>query len=1177
MRKRALLAGLAASAALYLQPAAIFAQVTTATIHGTVTDSTGAVVPGANITVLNTSTGVRSTAKTDSRGYYAVPELQVGGPYRVTIAAPGFSAFQTESLMLNVNDNRDVDGKLQVGSSAQTVQVQANAVQVETSETQLKTDIGGKEITQLPLLGRDASQLEKTTPGVVESSDRFGNFSSNGSQTTQSSFLLDGADINDSSLQNLGIVVNPDALYEEAIVTSTLNPEYSRNSGAVVNQTLKTGTNAFHGNAFEFYRDTFLNNGSYFSAVRPQFHQNLYGGTFGGPIFKNKLFFFVAYQGYRNRTGTTQQTNVFSPAQLSGDFSADTNVQTQVANSAGLSTNPIPFAIDGCTAGTPWNVCFPNGKLPSTAFNPLALQLVQKYVPAANNIQASSAGTSYLYNFNTADSGASDQGIIRIDYHPTQNDTLWASSIFQSAPAEDTLPFGGATLPGFNEVDASHIKIFNADYTHIFNSTTTNELRAGYFRFNFAAVNPQTIVQPSSAGFNITPQSPEAGLPNIGLTGYFTLGFSYEGPQPRKDTNLLGSDIFTKIAGNHSLKFGATYEQFGVDNPYYADNNGVYAYSGSGLYSSGDPALDYLMGIPDSYAQESGSLIDAISHEYYAFAQDSWKATPDLTLNYGIAWDTETPWTNHQFAGEGITCWQNSSATSKIYPNGAPGLLYPGDPGCSTYGAASVKWDHFGPRFGFDWSPSSGPGLLTGSNGEHTLAIRGGFGMYYNRDQEEEALQNLSSPPYLFESLGASDFGGSPGFANPFADVAGNGSEPNPFPYNRPAPGAQLNWNNYTDLDISNVDKSYSVPYSYNFNLNIQKQLPGRMVAQIGYVGSLGRRLPRVTEDDPITAAGHAACLANPACSSDGSRLHLDFPQYAAQPAVAPNGSPWYLSVGDQLTNGSSSYHSLQLSLEKQTSHGLYFTLAYTYSHALDNDSGYESSSGTGSPNGTGLSNGRSINFVPGFASLNYGDSDYDARQRFVALYVYAIPLLQSMRDKKLVNEAIGGWHVSGTTTVQTGFPVTLSQSGAYKSLWCDAYSYYGCPDNPNTSTFHIKSLNPRASGHLWFDPTQFSSEALGTFGNTPRNFFHGPGFNYTDMQLYKDFPIGGAESPRVLQIRLESYNVFNHPNFAQPDGDFSDSTFGQITNVIQPSSFGGQSTDPQPGRATQLSAKFSF
>lgn len=1154
------------------------AQVTTASIHGTVTDASGAVIPNASIAVLNTSTGISTAAQADAKGYYVVTPLQPGGPYAVTISAAGFQNYQSNGLTLHVNDNREVNGKLNVGGTSQSVQVNANAVQVETADTQLKTDIVAKEISQLPLLGRDATQLQKTAPGVVEASDRSGGFASNGAQAEQNSYLLDGADVNDPSLQDNGIIVNPDALAEETIVSSTLNPEYSRNSGAIINLTLKTGTNAFHGSGFEFYRDTFLNNGGYFSRTRPPFHQNLYGGTLGGPVLKNKLFFFLAYQGYRHGTGVTRQTPVFSPAQLAGNFSADNKR---------LSTHPMPFAIAGCPAGTAWRSCpaLANHTLPTSAFDPLALRLTQTYVPAANVVTSNNGQTSYLYNFNTSNSAVSDQGVIRVDYHLSQKDALWASSIFQSSPSVSTLPYGGATLPGFTEVSAEHFKIFNADYTHTFNSSTINELRAGYYRFNFAAVNPQKIVLPSSAGFNITPQSPLAGLPTIGLTGYFTLGFSNFGPQPRKDSNLLGSDVFTKIVRNHSLKFGATFEQFGVNNPYFSHNNGDFSYSGTGAYSSGDPAIDYLLGIPSSYLQASGSIIDAISHEYYVFAQDSWRVTNNFTLNYGLAWDVETPWANHQYAGEGITCWQNSSATSKIYPNGAPGLLYPGDPGCTTYGLAKVQYNHFGPRLGFAWSPTSGPAMLVGNSGSHEFAVRGGLGIYYNRDQEEEALQNLSSPPYFFQSIGAADFGGSPGFKDPFTDVTAAVSEPNPFPYVLPRPGSQLNWSNYAEGQISNVAKNYLVPYSYNFNLNIQRQLTGNMVLQIGYVGAVGRKLSRISEADPITAAGHAACAANPACSSDGARLHLDYPQYAAQPAIvpgsvdpvfAPAGIPWYLSVGNQLSNGASSYHSLQASLAKQLSHGLYFTLAYTYSHALDNSSGYESSSATSSPNSVGGSNGRVVNSVPGFEYLNYGNSDYDARHRFVALYNYEVPLLQSMRDNVLMKEALGGWHLTGVTALQTGFPVTITESGIYASLWCDQFSYYGCSDTPNTSNFHIPTLNPRNKGNAWFNTSVFSPEKTGTFGNVGRNFFHGPGYNYTNLSLYKDFPIG-KESSRFLEIRLESYNVFNHANFGQPDGDFSDSTFGQVLSVDQPSSFGGQANDPQPGRATQLGAKFSF
>jgi hypothetical protein len=387
-----------------------------------------------------------------------------------------------------------------------------------------------------------------------------------------------------------------------------------------------------------------------------------------------------------------------------------------------------------------------------------------------------------------------------------------------------------------------------------------------------------------------------------------------------------------------------------------------------------------------------------------------------------------------------------------------------------------------------------------------------------------------------------------------------------------------LNWPNYAELDFSNPNSKYTPPYSYNFNLNVQRELGNKMVLQVGYVGSIGRKLSRTFEGDPITPAGHASCLADPACEALASIIHLAYPQYTAQPATVPGTAiPWYLSAAQQGSNGASSYHSLQVSLQKQLSHGLYFTLAYTYSHALDDYSGYESSYGNGTPNGVGALNGRAINYTPGFEKLNYGNSDYDARHRFVALYNYEIPILAGMRDHLIVNEVLGKWHVSGTTALQTGFPVTIQDFGAYSSLWCDAYSYYGCADNPNTSSFKIKFMNPRSANHQWFDTSAFSPEPLGTWGNVGRNFFHGPGYNYTDLQLYKDFPLA-KDNARYVELRLESYNVFNHTNFAEPDGNFSDGPlFGTIESVIQPSNFGVSAGDPQPGRATQLSAKIYF
>ena len=1150
-----------------------FAQTTVSSIHGTVTDSSGAVLPDAKVTVLNTSTGIAVAATTDRSGYYVFTSLQPGGPYTVTIEATGFQKFESKGINLVVNANWAADAKLAIGNSQQSVTVDATALQVETSNTQLEQVATAEQIESIPLAGRDASGLQKLEPGVVESSDRFGSFSSNGNQTPQNSFLISGIDINDPALQSEGIQINPDALQEENIVTSTMNPEFARNSGAVVNQVLKNGTNHLHGSGFEFYRDTFMNNGDYFSPTRPVFHQNLYGGTLGGPIYRNKLFFFTGYQGLRNRTAQTSTPETLNSDQFNGNFTNDVNYNTGAPNSAGLTTNPLPFNVGSCVAGETWAQCFSSGtvNIPTTQWNPLAANLIKTYVPQSN---LTLGGQAY-YSFNPVDSEGADQGIIRADFTPDSKDTIWASSIFQSSPSASTLTFGGGSFPGFPSNEGDHFKLFGASWTHSFSGTKLNELRAAYYRNPFAAVGVGKVVQPSSLGFSINSQDPAAGVPYIAVGSYFNLGFSFEGPQPRLDTNLSYADNFTWIHGNHSIKFGGLFEQFRVHNPFDLYNNGYYSFGGTGQFSSGDPLIDFALGVPDNYYQSNNGFINAVSEELYGYVQDNWKATPNLTVNFGLAWDVEKPNQNHQDDGLGIICWQNSSAESQIFPGAPPGLQFPGDPGCNNAGSPVPHYNRFGPSLGLAWSPSSGPSKIIGRPGSHDFSIRAGFGLYYNRDQEEQSLQNLEDPPFLYVSHGAGDVGGSPAFANPYMDVANRAgfSEANPFPYTPPAAGATVNWPNYAELQLAAFNKNYLPPYTYNFNVNIQRAIGGNMVAQIGYVGSLSHRLASWYDGDAISPAGHQACLNDPVCSAYPADVRYFFPQYADQTAIVPgsagegplgNGIPWYLSVGEQNSEGGSNYNSFQASLIKAPSHGLQFTLAYTYSHALDDGSGYESATG---------SHGNVHNYTPGFEHLNYGSSDFDARHRLSTSYVYTVPVAGFLRSNVIAREALGGWGISGITALQTGFPVGINY-GTQNSLWCDAFSYFGCADVPNTSSFNPKQYSIRGSAtHQFFDTTPFSPEPEGTFGNATRNFLHGPGFNYTNLSLTKNIQFS-ADNVRYIQLRLEAFNAFNHANFANPNGTFLNSGFGQVTSVDHSAD---PNSDPSPGRVIQIAGKFYF
>ena len=1169
-------------------------------IRGGVTDSTGAAIVGATVTATNTKTGVVTVVKTDSKGRYDFVQLAVGD-YTISISQTGFKTEKTDAVTLVVNQVYNLDVPLAPGGTQEVVEVQGDAVQVDREDIQLKTLFTDQQIVDLPLIGRNFTQLEQLAPGVQASSDRFGTFSANGSQSNQSSYLINGQDSNDLPLNTAAIVPSPDAISQFNLITSTLNAEYGRNSGAIVNALIKSGTNSIHGSAFEFYRDTFLDSKNFFQFAtgKPVFHQNQYGGTLGGPIWKDKTFLFLSYQGFRARNlNATENTTILNNNELGGNFTADPVIN---------SVNVVPFAFTGpqglCGPGTTllvWAQCFngvgaatynattskwtansallfaSNNTIGTTALNPVAKAYASKFL--SNKVNTGANG--YIWNANTIQ--GYDQGIIRLDHNLTAKDSLWTTVFFQSSPSTDDVPFTGATVPGFGDSNARHYKQFNASYTHTFSSSVINEFRVGYTRFNYGAVQPATPTQPSSLGFAINSQnSASAGLPYVSVGGNysFALGFSTNGPQPRKDQTYQLTDNLTIVKGAHSFKMGFDGRRFQVDNPFYGRNNGSYAFAAGGKYSTGNAGLDFLIGIPDSYGQGSGGRIDAKAYETYSFIQDTFKATKSLVLNYGIGYQIDTTLDNLQNKGLGVNCVSFTGGQSKVFPSAPAGILFPGDTGCSKSGY-SMRYGHFGPRFGFDFSPSAG--MLSGGDA-HKLAIRGGIGLYFNRAEEELSLQNLGAVPFSQNSSGAGDLGGSPAFTNPFNDVTGNAalSEANKFPFTPPAAGAtNVNFGQFTPLGISTTNPNLTAPSAYNLNLNVQRELPSRMVAQVGYVGSLGRHLIRIGEANPITLASAASCAATPACVTGRSTQHYNYPTHSQ---VAGN---ILASDGQQNSDGASSYNSLQASIHKDPTHGFSFLAAYTYAHALDNGSGYENSYA------------RPNNPYPGYQYLNYGDSGFDNRHRFVVSYTYELPLPSGV--KGLTRTLLGSIKFSGITTMALGFPFAITDTGTYQSLTCDAYSYYGCSDVPiRLNPSKIGKLNPRsATGYgigsytgssglggatasnptqtlkpnLWFQPSNFAHESgcgivvgctpvYGNFGNAGRDIIHGPGINNTDLQVSKVFVY--HERYRV-ELRMEGYNVWNHTQFSAPSGAASSSNFGRVTSAAS-------------GRTVQLAGKFYF
>ncbi len=1147
-----------------------------ARIRGIVTDPQDAVIAGAQITATNIATGVKYTTVSGQDGGYFFPQLPIGS-YSVSASMQGFQSFNATGIVLHIDQEYVEPIKMKVGSAAEVVEVSASSVQVDTTDMQFSNIVDSTQMVELPLIGRNFSGLTLTLPGVQASSagERIGGPSVSGSQQQQSAFTINGADTNDIALNTQVISPILDALAQFNLISGPMDAEYARNSGAIISASIKSGTNTVHGNVFDFYRDTFLNTNNFFqksvsgapTPVSP-YHQHIVGGTVGAPILKNKLFIFGAFQAQPSRSPQgAGSVTVYTPANLTGDFSTDNgSTATRPApNSNGVIPNwgkfsgthkiPSTITIAGCTPGEVWSQCAYDlqGKIPAAGFNSVTTALAKKYVPAANN-----GTTGYVFNETINRIDYQEDG--RVDFNPTSKDQLSFIGIYQFVNVANTIPFSGATVPGFGDGSITHVQQYTFDYVRQLNSTTVNDFAVHWTRLNYKSSFPQQTAMPSTAGFNITPQDPvSATIPRLSVSGFFTLGGTNNGPQPRVDSNYQIEDNFSKVFGRHSLKFGWDGRRFNVSNIFDASNSGSYSFTGtsSSKYGSGDASLDFLLGIPASYAQGTGSIIQASAFLNYFYAQDTWKVLDNLTLNYGVGYSIDTPMLNHQYGGIGVGCFIVGEQ-SIIFPGAPKNLVYPGDPGCTNSGQATMHYGQFGPRLGFAWSPNLG----SISGGQGKFSIRGGFGIYYNRTEEESSLQTLGTPPFGFTSAGAADFGGSPSLVNPFADINGGltttgnvASENNRFPYVQPKAGSSISFAKLEPIfNISGFAPSFRAPYAENFQLSVERELPSKIVARVSYVGSLGRRNQTALEANPETAAGHAACLANPDCITNQDT------QASAYPANKLANSTGIIEMGQVGSESSSNYTALQASVTKGQTHGLLFQLSYTWAHSLDTGSSFE---------GTGFGNSGERGFNQYQPSLNYGDSSFDARHRLVFSPVYVIPFKQSGSAYSLRNLALSGWQISAITAVATGMPYDISYGGwgTSASLYCDAaYSFYACPDVPNQIA-PLSRSNPRlrdSSGYgTWFGGDSFADEVTGSFGNVHRNPYHGPGINNTNLILAKNFSLS-ADGSRSLQLRMESDNAFNHTQFGAPDGLYGDATFGQITSAAS-------------ARQTQLAAKFSF
>jgi hypothetical protein len=1145
-------------------------------ITGTITDPSGAVVAGCQVTATNVGTGVSTTVASGPSGNYEFLQLAAPGIYKVSARQSGFKVYEVQNIHLELNQPFALNIKLELGAVAQLVSVEAVVAQINTTSMQLGTTITGNEIQDMPLASRNWIQLQQIQPGVTSASDRLGaglngtTFATNGAETQQNSFYVNGVDTADIALNTAAVIPSPDAIGEFHMVTSTINPEYGRNSGAILNAVIKSGTNALHGDGFEFYRDTFLDARNFFQQTVSPFQQNQFGGTIGGPIWipkvyngKDRSFFFFSYEGTRNVIPQAFGVpTVYTGQERNGDFSdlppyynsnnpEPANSPCGTGYSGPFGPNPLAQTIGTKTPGTPYCVAFPTGVIPQASLNPLATKLMTQFVPSPN------LGTNQ-YTFNPSIPGVLDQYIGRVDHTFSSHDSIWGYNFWQRNLTTQTLPFVGATLPGFEESDAARTQQYALAWNHVFSGNTLNEARFGYFRVNIQSVNAVDPINPTKYGFTgINPQFPStASLPAMDLTGYFNLGFSEYGPQPRLDSTYQVIDNFSHIAGRHTLKFGFSMNRFEVYNPFGLFISGYFDYGGAGSFSTGNAGADFLIGQPDYFIQDNGAIIDARSREYYFYGQDEFKLRPNLTITFGAGWDIETPYLNLYYEGKEVNAFRQGQQ-STVFPLAPTGVLWPGDAGINSTGGVHTPSHDIAPRLGFAWSPG----------GSKNWSIHAGVGIYYNRTEEELALQNLSTPPFSLLSFGVGDVGGSPSFATPYSGWCGppvtTCSRPNPFPY-APQFGASVPIP--TPIAISTLSPHFGSPMSGNYNVTVERQLGSTTTVTVAYVGNQGRHLEEDYETNPAgnrngnPAAAAAGC--SPFSGSFGSCAGSTFRYNPVTTGLA--------TIAQQATDANSNYNSLQIQVNKRLTHGMGFMASYTWSRFFDDNSTPDNQDGFIPPG------------VNPFGGM-YGPSDNDAPQRLVLSYEYTLPFYHFAPHARPL---IDGWKFVGITTFQSGFPIRMADTSAPSDTCWGAEEVIDvlCWDRPAVTGTRFAKQNPRTysitlpgqttpTPNYYFNPATFTSAPAGTFaGEIGRNTFYGPGLNNFDLSLLKDIHI---TENKYIQLRFETYNTFNHTQFT-PYSFQPNNGIGGVVADVNAGNF-GTVVEAQSGRVIQIAGKIYF
>lgn len=1141
---------------------------TTGSISGTVTDPSGAVIPGVTLTAINTATGLQTKSTSNDKGFYAFAGLPVGR-YDLKIEAEGFTPQRRTGLVIDADSALQIDTSLAMIERREEVTVLANEVHVETTSTQVGEVVTAKAMTAVALNGRSFTDLLALQPGIVPTTTQQpesivmagasvaiapsgvlnpGNQSISGQREDANGFRVNGGDVKELMNGGTAIVPNLDSIAEFRILTNNFDAEYGNYSGGIVNVITKSGTNQLHGTGFDFLRNTDLDARNFFSPERSFYRQNQFGGTLGGPIKKDQIFYFGDYQGTRQSQGVdTGLIPVPTLAARTGNLSDEADSLTgevggpYLANlltqrlGYGVSANE-PYYQPGCTTSA--ECVFPNAVIPQRAWSEPAKHLLQ-YIPAPN------IGNSA---FSTGADGKilrDDKGSFRVDGTQKRFGLISAYYYFDDYRLNNPYPTGqgGASVPGFAALNLGRSQLFSLGQTKTFGASTVNEIRLSFMRSANNVGEPSGGVGPSlaSQGFvtgpgtpGIVPLAPSIeGIENVTFNA-FVIGTPITNLTQANNT-FAAMDNATKILGNHTVKAGfqLSFEQVNVNpNPTF---NGSFTFYGT---ETGSDFADFLIGVASQYNQSDSQTYYG-RHKYLAgFLQDGWRVKPNLTVNVGLRWELMQYWSEKYNQIPSLSLGQQS----KVYPTAPTGLVYPTDPGFPP--TLVPQRNRFSPRLGLAYSPPTVHGLLGKIIGGPTkTSFRAGYGISYNVIQGNSIAIDEPQPPYGRTYVSPAP----PLFATPFISAADGEFRGQPFPITFPPMNASItNPNPNIDftpfLPQTGMTVPYSgntYPYTENYFLSIERQLGTNAVLNLSYVGSQAHHLLLVYSANP---GNPALCLAlsRPTAVAPGSPTcgpYAEDAKYISAAGQIINGTRG--PFGSNFSNndyqgsfGNSSYNSLQASL-RHSGERLDLMLAYTFSKSIDQASSISDP----------------VN--PFNYRLTRALSAWDLTHNLVATYQYQLPLGRiSNRAKRFTQ----GWAISGITRVSSGFPVTIS-SDSDNSLMGSVPNGVNnhSLDLPDYAPGPMKLSQDLRNGLPYFNTSLFSANALGTPGTASRRSFHGPGMVNFDLALLRSFPL--SES-KALQFRLETFNTFNHAQFFGPvavDGDFDSGLFGRVIKAAPP------------------------